>query len=153
MKIFIKSLFIILIFLSKGAISLEKGEWNFVKEDNWCYIGSIPTKEEGKYTKRGDVYLIVYKINKSQEIIVQINAGYNYKENEPVEIIIDQVNFDMFSDGDSAWSEKQDKEITYAMMKGKDMFIKGVSSRGTSTKDTYTLIGFTAAFKKIDLIY
>ena len=149
MKIFIKFLFVILVFLSKEAISLEKGEWSFIKEDNWCYIGSIPTKEEGKYTKRGDVYLIVYKINQSTEIIVQINAGYNYKENEPVEIIIDQVSFDMFSDGDSAWSEKQDNEITYAMMKGKEMIVRGISSRETLTKDTYTLIGFTAAFNKL----
>ena len=41
----------------------EKGKWIFVVDDNYCYIASAPTKEEGDYTQRGDTYVLVYRIN------------------------------------------------------------------------------------------
>ena len=33
---------IFLSIISTNSFSLEKGKWNFVKDDNWCYIGSLP---------------------------------------------------------------------------------------------------------------
>ena len=59
------------------SANIEKGSWNFVKEDNYCYIGSLPINSdipEGK--KRGDVYILVYRINRNPEAIGQINSGY-----------------------------------------------------------------------------
>ena len=64
MKKIFRLLPFLLFFISFHAFSIEKGKWTFTKEENWCYIGSIPLKEEGNYTQRGDVYIIVYKINK-----------------------------------------------------------------------------------------
>jgi len=145
----IKFIFLFYLFFSTNALTIEKGKWTFSKEENWCYIGSIPINEEGNYTKRGDTYVIVYRINKSQETIVQVNAGYNYNEEKAVELIIDQTNFKLFSQGDSAWSTNQDKEIISAMIKGNNMTIKGYSSRDTLTTDTYTLEGFTKAHNKL----
>ena len=145
----LKIVFIVTLFSSYEVLSIEKGKWNFVKEDNWCYIGSIPLKEEGDYTQRGDTYLIAFRINKDPEITIQVNAGYNYDEDKPIILTIDKTNFELFGQGDSAWSQNQDKEITFAMKRGKDMFIEGYSKRGTLTKDTYTLIGFTAALNKL----
>ena len=106
-------------------------------------------KEEGKYTQRGDTYLIAFRINKDPEITIQVNAGYNYDEDKPIKLAIDGTSFELFGQGDSAWSQNEDKEIIFAMKKGKDMFIEGYSTRGTLTKDTYTLIGFTSAFNKL----
>ena len=37
------------LFSPNETLSIEKGKWTFVKEDNWCYIGSIPLKEDGDY--------------------------------------------------------------------------------------------------------
>tara|TARA_B100001013_G_C24538595_1_gene413678 strand:+ start:83 stop:508 length:426 start_codon:yes stop_codon:yes gene_type:complete len=136
-------------FFSNSVLSIEKGKWTFVKEDNWCYIGSIPLKEEGDYTQRGDTYLIAFRINKDPEITIQVNAGYNYDESKLIKLVVDQTSFELFGQGDSAWSRSEDKEIIYAMVRGKSMTIQGVSSRGTLTKDSYTLIGFTAAYNKL----
>ena len=136
-------------FFSNSVLSIEKGKWTFVKEDNWCYIGSIPLKEEGDYTQRGDTYLIAFSINKDPEITIQVNAGYNYDESKPIKLVVDQTSFELFGQGDNAWSRSEDKEIIYAMVRGKNMSIQGVSSRGTLTKDSYTLIGFTAAYNKL----
>jgi len=150
LNILLKFIFLVTLFFSSKLLSIEVGKWTFVNDENWCYIGSIPSKEEGDYTQRGDTYFLVYRINKDPEPTVQINAGYNYNEEKEVEITIDQSNFILFTQGDSAWSNKQDKDIIYAMKKGKNMIVKGISSRGTLTTDTYTLMGFTAAYNKLD---
>ena len=36
------------------------------------------------------------------------------------------------------------------MKSGNKLVVKGISSRGTKTEDTYSLFGFTAALKLID---
>ena len=140
---------IISLFLSYQLGAVENGKWIFVVEENYCYIGSAPTKEEGNYTKRGPTYVLVYRINKSSEKIVQITAGYNYDESKPVIVKIDQTSFDFFGKDDSAWTKDQDKEVIFAMKKGITLIVEGYSSRGTLTVDTYTLKGFTAGFNKL----
>ena len=130
-----------------GAI--EKGKWIFVVDDNYCYIASAPTKEEGDYTKRGDTYVLVYRINRSPDKIVQVTAGYNYDENKPVILKIDQTTFDFFGKEDSAWTSDKDKEVIFAMKKGITLIVEGYSSRGTLTVDTYTLKGFTSTLNKL----
>ena len=147
-KIFILTI-IINLFLSYQLIALEAGKWIFYVEDNYCYIGSFPLTEEGDYTQRGATYTLVYRINKNAEKIVQITAGYNYDENKPVNINIDQTTFEFFSKEDSAWTKNQDEEVIYAMQKGLNMIVQGYSSRGTLTTDTYSLNGFTTALNKL----
>ena len=44
---------------------------------------------------------------------------------------------------------KTDKALVDAMIRGARMVVKGTSSRGTKTTDTYSLKGFSAAFKTI----
>ena len=150
-----KKLYILLYFCSFFVIpgvvlaELETGKWNFVLENEYCYIGSFPIKEkipEGK--KRGDTYILVYRMNKSPDAIVQINAGYPYDEKKSVEVKIDSSIYNFFSKEDSAWTN-EDKKVIYAMKKGIELIVKGFSSRGTPTTDTYTLKGFTAAYNKL----
>ena len=142
--------FILSFFLSKIVLAnIEKGKWNFIKDENYCYIGSSPNKieiPEGK--KRGDTYILVYRINNNPEAIIQINAGYSYKEEEPVKVKIDKKDYAFYSQEDSAWTN-DDQEVIYAMKKGVALVVTGISSRGTKTIDTYTLNGFTAAYNKL----
>ena len=142
-------LMVINLFLSFPLAAIEIGKWNFVVEDNFCYIGSVPIKAEGNYTKRGDTYVLVYRINKSPDKIVQVTAGYNYDESKQVIVKIDQIAYDFFGKDDTAWTKNKDKEVILAMKKGITMIIQGYSSRGTLTTDTYTLKGFTKAFKQL----
>ena len=141
--------FIFCLFFYTSLYSIEVGKWSFFIEDSYCYIVSAPTKEEGSYTRRGDVYVLVYRINKSPDQVVQITSGYNYDEKKSVNVLIDKTSFEFFSKEDSAWTKNKDKEVIYAMQKGIKMVITGYSSRGTLTTDTYTLKGFTAALNKL----
>ena len=142
-------IFISLFLTNIAKAEIEKGKWNFIKEKEYCYIGSLPIKTdipEGK--SRGDVYLLVYRINRSKESIVQINAGYPYKEGNPVIITVDKSQYEFYSKEDSAWT-KNDNDVIYAMKKGNIFKVAGISSRGTKTIDEYTLTGFTAAYNKL----
>ena len=63
------------------AIELESGKWKFIVNDNYCYIGSIPTDTDIAEGKKRDItYILVYRINKNPEAIVQIEAGYPYDQ-------------------------------------------------------------------------
>ena len=136
------------ILITKQSLSIEKGKWSFVKDEDWCYIGSSPIKSDLPETKkRGDNYILVYKIIGSEEIIIQIEAGYNYNLDKKINVKIDNSNFEFFSTEDSsetAWAN-DDKKVIYAMKKGLELTLTGVSARGTITNDTYTLKGFTNA--------
>ena len=119
MKNFIQLFFFIsFLFLFNNLLAdIEKGNWNFVKENNYCYIGSLPVNSdipEGK--KRGDVYILVYRINNNPDTIIQINSGYPYKNEESVNVKIDKKNYEFYADEDSAWTNN-DKEVVFAMKK------------------------------------
>jgi len=145
--------FVILLLMFAFAFSshadVEKGKWNFIKETDYCYIGSAPIETDLSEDKlRGLTYILVYRINKKKAAVVQIAAGYPYKKDQSVFVTIDNVQFDFYSDDDAAWSNDDDKVI-FAMKKGIKLTINGESSRGTKTKDIYTLRGFTAAYNQL----
>ena len=136
------------ILITKQSLSIEKGKWSFVKDEDWCYIGSSPIKSDLSETKkRGDNYILVYKIIGSDENIIQIEAGYKYNLDKKINVKIDNANFEFYSTEDSsetAWAN-DDKKVIYAMKKGLELTLTGVSARGTITNDIYTLKGFTNA--------
>ena len=148
-------IFIILIFsiLNSGIYALEKGKWIFIKDNDWCYIGSLNIETDLSENKnRGENYIIVYKIIGSDENIVQVEAGYKYNLDKEISLKIDNSIFPLYSTKDSpetAWTDEDDKVI-YAMKKGLKLTLTGESSRGTITNDIYTLKGFTAAINQLN---
>jgi len=152
-KILLTLTIIFIIIFTKQSFSLEKGKWTFVKDDNWCYVGSLPTKSDlSEEKKRGDNYILVYKIIGSDENIVQVEAGYKYNLDKNITVNIDNTSFNFYSTEDSsetAWTDS-DTKVIYAMKKGLELILKGESTRGTITNDNYTLKGFTAAINKLN---
>jgi len=140
---------LILTFATSSYANVEMGKWNFIKEVDYCFIGSAPVETDLPESKqRGNTYILVYRINKSKDAIVQIAAGYPYKKDQNVDVTIDNVKFDFYSDDDTAWSN-DDNKVIFAMKKGIKLTVNGESSRGTKTTDIYTLKGFTAAYNQL----
>jgi len=152
MKNFLIFFNFIFILFSNTSYALEKGKWIFVKDDEYCYIGSIPIETDlSKEKKRGDTYILVYKMVGNKNSVIQIEAGYNYKLNKDILIKIDNTNYEFYTTKDvldSAWTN-DDTKVIFAMKKGLKLMITGESSRGTVTNDTYTLKGFTSAFNQL----
>ena len=139
--------------VSSSLFALEKGSWTLSKNDDWCYIGSLPLKSDLPETKkRGENYILVYKIIGSDQNIIQVEAGYQYNLDEDIVVTIDNASFEFYSTDDSsdtAWTNN-DEKVVYAMKKGLKLVLTGQSSRGTITNDTYTLKGFTSAINKLN---
>lgn len=113
-----------------------------------CYLYAEPKKAEGDYTQRGDTFLQV--ANRPAESVrneVSVTAGYTYRGDSMVEVTIGKTRFALFTDRNNAWAREgnTDQQIVAAMKSGTEMVVKGTSSRGTLTVDTYSLLGFTAA--------
>jgi invasion protein IalB len=117
-----------------------------------CYIASKPTKEEGKYAKRGEVWALVsHQPQKDSQGTVQFVAGYKYKDDAEVIVTVDDNSkFTLFTDNQDAWAyEGEDGALIEAMKRGRRMVVQGQSWRDTETKDNYSLRGFTRAYKAI----
>ena len=141
------------VLITKQSISIEKGKWSFVKDEDWCYIGSSPLKSDLPETKkRGENYILVYKIIGSEENIIQVEAGYKYNLDKKINVKIDNANYEFYSTEDSsetAWTNEDNKVID-AMKKGLELTLTGESERGTTTNDEYTLKGFTSAVNQLN---
>jgi len=132
------------------------GDWEaFTDKDGdntICYIGSEPKKMRGKYKKRGASYvLITHRPAEKSKNVISIRAGYRHKRGSGVSGIIGERHFKLFTREGWAFAPDADADnaLVIAMMRGVTMTVKGVSSRGTKTNDTYSLRGFTAAYRAI----
>ena len=117
-----------------------------------CYMASKPTKEEGDYTQRGDVYMLVtHRPAEASRDVVSVITGYTYGPETEATVAIGDKLFELFTSENTAWARDSttDSNLIAAMKAGSSMIIKGTSSRGTLTTDTYSLLGFTAAYNEI----
>ena len=128
--------------------------YSYTEDSNQvCYMVSEPQKERGDYAKRGDTYvMITHRPAKNAENVVSVIAGYSYKDGSEVAVDIGGHDYTLFTHEDSGWAAdpQTDKALVRAMRRGLKMVVKGRSTRGTLTTDTYSLRGFTAAHKAIN---
>jgi len=130
--------------------SWEAYYWD-TEEGKICTIQSVPLKEEGEYKKRGEVYTQVsINTNTLGAGVVSFQAGYTFKNQSEVKINIDKKNTVLlFTHERMAWAKsvEEDSKLIKFMKLGNSMIVEGKSSRGTNTRDTYSLKGFSAAYK------
>ena len=132
------------------------GDWSayrFTENGNKvCYMVAQPETAVGNYTKRGDIFaLITHRPADNTRNVFSYMTGYSYKEGSDVSVKIDNRNFNLFTQGDTAWAADAatDNNIAQAVQAGNRMIVKGTSSRGTATTDTFSLSGSTKAHNKI----
>ncbi len=118
-----------------------------------CYVYSQPKKSEPAAAKRGSIYfMITHWPSKKVKAQPSTIIGYTFKEGSEVKLSVDTKAFNLYPVGDMAWIDKveTEKAILAAFKSGKSMTVSGVSAKGTTTKDTYSLSGISAAMATID---
>ena len=146
---FLLTLVLIVALCNPSFAEIKKGQWEYVKDSDYCLIQSAPLKTDIPEEKsRGENYLLVYRMKNNIEPIIQLTAGFNYKSSDSISAKIDEKDYNFYSDLDTAWAE-EDQEVIRAMKKGLELVTSGISDRGTKVTDTYTLKGFTVAFKNL----
>ena len=131
------------------------GDWEAYRDARagFCYAGSKPMKQEGRYTQRGDAFVLVTHRPKEKSFdVVSFDAGYAYKDGAEVSVIIGAQTLSLFGQGEQAWARDGggDIQLVKAMRGGSTLVVKGTSSRGTETTDTYSLKGVSAALDAIN---
>ncbi|MFA5593640.1 MAG: invasion associated locus B family protein [Micavibrio sp.] len=132
------------------------GQWiAYVFEENGgkvCYMASKPQKAEGRYSRRGDIVaMITHRPSEGTKDVFSYMAGYGYRKGSDVNLSVDGKKFTLFTQNDMAWAADAaaDSALATAIRQGNRMVVKGVSSRGTETTDTYSLAGSTKAYEAI----
>ncbi|MFN4192406.1 MAG: invasion associated locus B family protein [Tabrizicola sp.] len=131
-------------------------DWNVFTEESpkECWGVSKPKEtvntRDGQpvSVRRGDILLFVtFRPGKPGEI--SFTGGYPFAGGSTVDVAIDGSTFQLFTDGEWAWpgSADEDAKLLAAMKKGTTAVLTGRSGKGTQTKDTFSLRGFTAAME------
>ncbi|QHQ36425.1 invasion associated locus B family protein [Algicella marina] len=126
-----------------------------------CYIVSQPvqtTAERGGQTvsvNRGEIRLFVTirpDAGVNQE--VSYTGGYPFRDGSTVDVSIgsDQHVMNVGAGESDQWAwpatPERDSALVAAMRRGTNAEVTAVSSRGTTTRDTFSLLGFTAALEE-----
>lgn len=133
-----------------------KTDWSVFVEDNPTECWGVSTPKETVNTRdgrvvaarRGQILLMVfYRPSANAKGQVAFTGGYPFASGSTVNVNISGNTFELFTEGEWAWpaTTDDDAKIITAMKRGANAVVTGRSRRGTTTKDTFSLLGFTAA--------
>jgi len=118
-----------------------------------CFAVSMPTESTPTNVNRDKVsFLISWWPAQKTRNEPSIVAGYQFK---PMSIAIAQIGSDKFEfanvKDNGAWmnTPADEQKLIAAMKRGSGMSVTGTSSRGTLTRDDYSLAGISAALEKL----
>lgn len=133
-----------------------KTDWSVFVETDPTECWGVATPKETVNTRdgrvvaatRGQILLMVfYRPSANAAGQVAFTGGYPFRSGSTVNVNISGNEFELFTDGEWAWpaTTADDAKMVTAMKRGATAVVTGISSRGTTTKDTFSLLGFTAA--------
>ena len=138
-----------------------KTAWS-VFEDNdprECWAVSAPTEtvntKDGRVVavRRGDILLMTFfRPGAGVQGQITFTGGYPFAGGSTVNMNIGGTEFELFTEGEWAWpaSTSDDAKILAAMKRGAEAVLSARSSRGTITKDSFSLSGYTAAVEEAE---
>ncbi|CAD0186206.1 hypothetical protein RUESEDTHA_03111 [Ruegeria sp. THAF57] len=135
-----------------------KTDWSVFVEDDPTECWSVSAPKETVNTRggrvvsvrRSDILLFVfYRPNAEVKGQVTFTGGYPFAAGSTVNLDVDGTKFELITEGEWAWpaTEGEDLKVVAAMKRGTEAVLTARSERGTQTKDTFSLLGFTAAIE------
>ncbi|MBT8153227.1 invasion associated locus B family protein [Epibacterium ulvae] len=131
-------------------------DWSVFQGDSpkECWGVSAPKEtvntREGRVVavRRSEIQLFVfYRPDTSKDGQVTFTGGYPFAPGSTVSLEVGDEQFNLITEGEWAWptTAGDDAKIISAMKRGASATLTARSARGTQTKDTFSLLGFTAA--------
>jgi len=138
-----------------------KTDWSVFedKSPKECWAVSKPKEtinsKDGRVVavKRGEILLMTFfRPEAGVKGQVTFTGGFPFASGSTVTASIDGSNYELFTEGEWAWpaSTADDGKIIAAMKRGATAVLQARSGRGTLTKDTFSLSGFTAAYEEAE---
>ncbi|MFN3936421.1 MAG: invasion associated locus B family protein [Gemmobacter sp.] len=136
-------------------------DWSVFTEGNpkECWGVSAPKEtvntRDGRpvSVRRGDILLFVtFRPGTGARGEISFTGGYPFAPGSNVGVEIGNETFQLFTDGEWAWpaNANDDAALLAAMKRGAQAIVTGRSGRGTTTRDTFSLLGFTAAMEEAE---
>jgi hypothetical protein len=122
-----------------------------------CYAVSAPKEQlntrngEPVQVQRGETLLFVfYRPAEGVSGQVTFTGGYPFAPDSTVTLEVGGTAYQLFTVGEWAWplTPEDDARVVTAMKAGSEAVLSGQSGRGTVTRDTFSLLGFTAAVEE-----
>jgi hypothetical protein len=117
-----------------------------------CFATAQPAKQAPPNVKRDPAFIYISSWPKDGvKAEISVKIGYTLRKNSDVTLSVGSASFKMFVNGDRAYVADATEELKLleTMRKGSTMTVQGISERGTSTTDTYSLAGISQALQAI----
>ena len=139
-----------------GAFSGWSAYQSTTSDGRTCYVMAQPRSSEPKKAVRDPIYFLISDWPRRRaKAEMQIIAGYKYKDGSPVTAQVGGTKIEFFTQNTtgtgSAWVKDAADEarLADAMRRASQVVVTGVSQRGTTTHDTYSLDGIGTALDRI----
>jgi hypothetical protein len=135
----------------------ETNAWSAYTTDDGsgkiCFAMTRPTATDPVPDGLGDAYF--YLTNRTADgarAEANLIAGYGFAPDTFATLTVGSQSFPLFTAGDSAWLDdiSQSEALITAIRGGSTMTIEGVTDDGTTVRQTFSLMGATAAAREID---
>jgi hypothetical protein len=154
---------LIFVLVASGAVQAQESTNRVAAETDWsvfveespreCWAVSAPRETvntrggQPVQVRRGNILLFATYRAGGTAPEISFTGGYPFAGDSTVGLTIGTNEFQLFVDGEWAWaaSPEDDQRIFAAMRAGAEAVLSARSSRGTATRDTFSLFGFSAA--------
>ena len=139
----------------------EKTDWSVLedKDPRECWAVSSPVEtvnsRDGRVVavNRGEILLMTfYRPAAAVQGQVAFTGGYPFAPGSAVTLDVGGTKFELLTAGEWAWpaAGSEDAKIVAAMKRGSDAVLTARSARGTQTRDSFSLKGYTAAVEEAE---
>ncbi|MBB5372533.1 invasion associated locus B family protein [Acidocella aromatica] len=112
-----------------------------------CYAFTTPQISKPNWKSRGKVMLTVTQRHGSRDE-VSLTAGYAYPKTASVKLTVGTTPFDFYTSGANAFTSSGTAVVT-AFKSADSAATKGTGPKGKPVEDSFSLTGFSAAYKAI----
>lgn len=119
-----------------------------------CFALSKPVKAETDPPNRprDEPYLFISsRPDEKVKDEVSVIFGYAFKPSAEASLEVGGANFSLYTQSDGGWIKNAAEEprLVDSLRRGNDATVKGVSARGATTTDVYSLKGVTQALERV----
>ena len=131
-------------------------DWSVFQEADpvECFVVSAPKSQENtrdgqpvEVSRSETLLFVFYRPNEGVNGQVVFTGGYSFASDSTVTLDVGGTQFTLFTEGEWAWpaTSEEDAQVVAAFKGGSEAVLTGQSGRGTVTRDTFSLQGFTAS--------
>ena len=115
-----------------------------------CFAQSKPVLQSPKSSSREARLFISFRPGENISNEISITSGYNYNDKNSIKAVSgkNKYKFDIVREN-FAWisNNKFEKKMIKTMQKGSRIMVTAYNLKGSQTRDHYSLLGFTKAYK------